>query len=247
MVTETGRTAYALVTGGSRGLGKAIAVALAARGYNLLITYQHQSPQAASTLSELLKMGVKAEGLQFDVRSQEATQECLGGWLKAHKEEKIEVLVNNAGIRQDQLLAWQTPESWHSVLDTTLDGFLHVTQLVLLRMLTHHYGRIVNVASMSGLEGVPGQTNYAAAKGGLIAATRALAMEVARKHITVNAVAPGFIESDMTLELPVSQISKQIPMHRFGRPEEVAAAVCFLASPEASYITGQTLAISGGI
>lgn len=247
MMSTTETAAYALVTGGSRGLGRAIALALAARGYNLLITYQHPSDQANSTLEALRGLGVDAQGLLFDVRNQTGIQECLGGWLTDHKEAAVEVLVNNAGIRQDQLFAWQTPESWHAVLDTTLDGFLHVTQLVLLRMLTHHYGRIVNVASLSGLQGVPGQTNYAAAKGGLLAATRALAMEVARKNITVNAVAPGFIESDMTAGLPVEQLSQQIPMRRFGRPEEVAAAVCFLASPEASYITGQTLAISGGI
>ena len=177
----------------------------------------------------------------------EAVASAIGSWQQAHPDAYIEVLVNNAGIRRDNLMIWLEESEWDTVLRTNLDSFYHVTRAVLQPMVLKKYGRIVNVASLSGLKGLPGQVNYSAAKGGLIAATKALAQEVARKNITVNAVAPGFITSDMTDGLDEKALSKDIPAARFGRPEEVAAVVGFLASKEASYVTGECISINGGL
>ena len=157
------------------------------------------------------------------------------------------MLVNNAGIRRDNLLIWLEPEEWNKVLRTNLDSWYYITRQCLQPMLLHKYGRIVNVTSLSGLKGLPGQTNYSAAKGGLIAATKALAQEVARKKVTVNAVAPGFIKTDMVEGLDEATLKQNIPAARFGKPEEVAAVVGFLASPEASYITGEVISVNGGL
>jgi 3-oxoacyl-[acyl-carrier protein] reductase len=171
----------------------------------------------------------------------------LGGWIDTNKEKHIEVLVNNAGIRQDALMIWLSEEQWKNVLGSSLDGFYYVTKLVINGMLTKRYGRIVNIVSLSGIKGMPGQTNYSAAKAGVIGATKALAQEVARRGVTVNAVAPGFIKTDMTQDLKEEDLKGLIPMQRFGLPEEVADSVVFLASQKASYITGTVLSINGGL
>ena len=234
----------ALVTGGSRGIGRAICEELHKRGYYVLINYVSNDAAAAECLQAI---GGEGELLKFDVGNAEAVKSALEGWQKAHPEEYIEVLVNNAGIRKDNLLIWQEPEEWHKVIDTNLNSWYYVTRAVLQPMLLHKFGRIVNVASLSGIKGLPGQTNYSAAKGGLIAATKALAQEVARKKVTVNAVAPGFIKTDMVEGLDEAALKKDIPAARFGEPEEVAAVVGFLASPEASYVTGEVISINGGL
>ena len=234
----------ALVTGGSRGIGRAVCLSLARMGYHVLINYVSNEASARETLEAI---GGQGELLRFDVGDPEAVRTAIEGWQAAHPDDYIEVLVNNAGIRRDNLMVWMEAEDWSRVLGTDLDSFFHVTRAVLQPMVLHKYGRIINVASLSGLKGLPGQVNYSAAKGGLIAATKALAQEVARKKVTVNAVAPGFIDTDMTDGLDVAALKKDIPAARFGRPEEVAAVVGFLASPEASYITGECISVNGGL
>lgn len=238
---------YAIVTGGSRGIGRAVSLRLAKAGYNILITFKSNEEEANKTLAMIRETGVKAESLRFDVGSREEVEKTLGGWMETNKENAVEILVNNAGIRQDALLMWMTDEQWRNVIGSSLDGFYHVTRQVINAMLTRRYGRIVNVVSLSGIKGMPGQTNYSAAKAGVIGATKALAQEVARRNVTVNAVAPGFIRTDMTQDLNEKDLKALIPMQRFGEPEEVAHAVAFLASPEASYITGTVLSINGGL
>lgn len=238
---------FALVTGGSRGIGRATAVRLASMGYNILINYVSNSAKAEETLKLVREAGQDGELLQFDVSNREQTHDALRKWQDAHKEEYIEVVVNNAGIRRDNLMALMPYEDWSRVLQITLDGFYNVTQPLLAAMQFHKYGRIINMASLSGLKGLPGQTNYSAAKGGIIAATKALAQETARRGITVNAVAPGFIQTDMVEGLDETELKKQIPARRFGKPEEVAALIGFLASPDAAYITGNVISINGGL
>lgn len=238
---------YALVTGGSRGIGRAICVKLARMGYSVIINYVSNEAKALETLELVRAEGGDGELLRFDVADGAAVREALEGWQAAHAGEYIEVLVNNAGIRKDNLMIWMEPDDWHKVLSTNLDGFYNVTRCVLKDMLVKKYGRIINVASLSGLKGLPGQANYSAAKGGLIAATKALAQEVGRKGVTVNAVAPGFVRTDMVEGLDEAELKRNIPMNRFGSPEEVAALVGFLASAEASYITGECISVNGGL
>jgi 3-oxoacyl-[acyl-carrier protein] reductase len=238
---------FALVTGGSRGIGRAIAVKLAEQGYHILINYKSNVEEASKTKSLVEEKGVTAELLQFDVSKKEEVDQALGKWIDASKENNIEVLVNNAGVRQDALMIWLSEEQWKNVLGASLDGFYYVTKLVINGMLTKRYGRIVNVVSLSGIKGMPGQTNYSAAKAGVIGATKALAQEVARRGVTVNAVAPGFIKTDMTKDLNEAELKAIVPMQRFGEPEEVADCVCFLASAKASYITGEVININGGL
>ena len=238
---------YALVTGGSRGLGRAICQRLAAQGWPVLINYQSNTAAAEETLRTITEAGGVAELLPFDVSDPDAIERALETWNASHPDDYIAVLVNNAGIRRDNLLIFMQNEEWHRVLDTTLNGFFYVTRRLLKEMLTHRWGRIVNMASLSGLKGMPGQTNYSAAKAALIGATKALAQEVAPRKVTVNAVAPGFIESDMTKDLDQATLKKLVPTGRFGRPEEVAALVAFLVSDDAAYITGETVSINGGL
>lgn len=238
---------HALVTGGSRGIGRAVCIKLARMGYQVIINYVSHSEEAQKTLELVREAGQDGELLPFDVSRHEEVCAAIDEWKSRHPNEYVEVLVNNAGIRSDSVLAFMPDKDWHRVVDTTLAGFYNVTQALLPPMLTHKYGRIVNMASVSGLKGQPGQTNYSAAKGGLIAATKALALEVARKQVTVNAVAPGFIETDMTADLDGTALKNIIPLQRFGRPEEVAELVGFLASPQAGYITGEVVSINGGL
>lgn len=235
---------YALITGGSRGIGRAIAQRLSQEGYCVLINYATNEAEAQKTL-ELC--GGQGELLPFDVSDSVQTRTALTDWQSRHDGEYISVVVNNAGIRRDNVMALMPEDDWHRVVDITLSGFFNVTQPLLPAMQLHKFGRIINMASVSGLKGLPGQTNYSAAKGGVIAATKALAQEVARRGITVNAVAPGFIKTDMTEGLDETAVKKQIPLQRFGTPEEVAHAVAFLASPQAGYITGNVISINGGL
>ena len=238
---------YALVTGGSRGIGRAICLRLAKDGYCVLINYVSNEAKARETQTAILADGGNAELLPFDVSDRAAVTAAIKGWQEAHTEEYIDVLVNNAGIRSDSLLIWMEPRDWNRVLETTLGGFYNVTGAVLQPMLLNKHGRIICIASLSGLKGMPGQTNYSAAKGGLIAATKALAQEVGRKGVTVNAIAPGFIRTDMVDGLDEPTLKKTIPVQRFGEPEEVAALTAFLASDDSAYITGECISINGGL
>ncbi|MCM1177101.1 MAG: 3-oxoacyl-ACP reductase FabG [Clostridium sp.] len=238
---------YALVTGGSRGIGRAVCVKLAQMGYKVVVNYVSNDAEAEKTLDLVREAGSDGELLKFDVSDTEATVAAIEGWQAAHEGEYIEVLVNNAGIRRDNLMLWMEPEDWYKVLGTSLNAFYNVTRPLLKPMLVKKFGRIINMASLSGLKGLPGQCNYSAAKGGLIASTKALAQEVGRKGVTVNAVAPGFVKTDMVEGLDEAELKKTIPMNRFGEPEEIAALVGFLASKEAGYITGECISINGGL
>ncbi|CAN5772210.1 3-oxoacyl-ACP reductase FabG [soil metagenome] len=237
----------ALVTGGSRGIGKAVCIRLAAMGYYVIINYRSNEAEAIKTLESIRKQTGEGELLQFDVADKIAIQSVLGQWIETNKDKTIEVLVNNAGIKDDGLMMWMKDEQWDSVLQTSLDGFFYVTRTLLNAMLLKRYGRIINIVSLSGLKGMAGQVDYSAAKAGVIGATKALAQEVGKRNITVNAVAPGFIKTDMTEGLPEDELKKMIPVNRFGTPEEVAHAVAFLASPEAGYITGNVINVNGGL
>lgn len=237
----------ALVTGGSRGIGRAICFKMSEMGYYVLVNYNENESAANETLSQIKQNGGNGELLQFNVSRKEHILEILGNWIEANADKYIEILVNNAGIKEDGLMMWMKDEQWDSVIKTSLDGFFYVTRLVLNGMLIRKYGRIVNIVSLSGQKGLPGQTNYSAAKAGVIGATKALAQEVGRRGITVNAVAPGFIKTDMTQGLDEKELKALIPVKRFGLPEEVAHAVGFLASPEAAYITAEVLSINGGL
>ncbi|WP_297977958.1 3-oxoacyl-ACP reductase FabG [uncultured Capnocytophaga sp.] len=238
----------AIITGGSRGIGKAICLKLASEtNYHLLINYQSNKEAAQQTLQEVEALGATAELLPFDVTDKEQTQEVLTLWQEAHKEYLVEVIVNNAGITRDGLFMWMSYEDWDKVLRTTLDGFYNVTHFFIQKMLRNRYGRIINIASVSGVKGTSGQANYSAAKGALVATTKALAQEVAKRNVTVNAVAPGFIQTDMTASLNEEELTKMIPLGRFGKAEEVADLVAFLASSRAGYITGEVININGGI
>lgn len=242
------KTKYALVTGGSRGIGKAICIQLAKDlDYNIIINYRGNKEAALDTLSQIKALGGNAELLQFDVANSEQVITVLGAWHEANKNGVIEVIVNNAGITKDNLFMWMKNEDWNSVIDTSLHGFFNVTNYLIQKLLVNRYGRIINMVSVSGLKGTAGQTNYSAAKGAVIGATKALAQEVAKRKITVNAVAPGFIDSDMTSELDEKELKNMIPINRFGKVEEVAHLVSFLASDKASYITGEVININGGI
>ena len=192
-------------------------------------------------------LGAKAELLKFDVSEESAIESALEKWELEHPDDYISVLVNNAGIRKDNLMIFMQNSEWHNVIDTTMNGFFYITRRLLKNMLTHRNGRIINITSLSGIKGMPGQTNYSAAKAALIGATKALAQEVAKRKVTVNAIAPGFIETDMTEDLDVAELKKLIPAGRFGKPDEVAALAEFLVSKEAEYINGQVIQVNGGL
>lgn len=239
---------YALVTGASRGIGQAIAKRLAATGMPVVVNYLNNVNAAQTTVNEITDAGGMAELLPFDASNPQEIDEAIEKWEQAHPDDYISVLVNNAGIRRDNVLFMMPDEDWHMVLDTTLNGFFYITRRVLKHMMPRRRGgRIINIASLSGVKGMPGQANYSAAKAGLIGATKALAQEVAPRQVTVNAIAPGFIETDMTRDLPKDELEQMVPMRRFGKPEEVAALVAFLASDDASYITGEVININGGL
>lgn len=229
-------------------MGRAIAQALAKDGIPVIINYQSNSQAAEETRQSILDRGGKAELMPFDVKNEEAVATAIDQWEENHPEDYIAYLVNNAGIRRDNVMFMMPTQDWHAVIDTSLNGFYYVTKRLLPKMMARkHGGRIVNMASLSGLKGMAGQTNYSAAKAALIGATKALAQEVAPRGVTVNAVAPGFIETDMTKDLPQEQLKALVPMKRFGTPEEVAALVAFLCSDMAGYITGEVVSINGGL
>ncbi len=239
---------FALVTGGSRGIGRAICIQLAKDSeYYILINYYSNKTAAKETLKSVEEAGGHGELMPFNVTDAENVKSALDAWHEANPNAIIEVIVNNAGITQDGMFMWMKAEDWSKVIDTSLNGFFNVTNHLIQKLLVNKYGRIINMVSVSGLKGTPGQTNYSAAKGGVIGATKALAQEVAKRNVTVNAVAPGFISTDMTQNLDEKELKKMIPANRFGTAEEVAHLVSFLASDKSGYITGDVININGGI
>ena len=240
-------TKYALITGGARGIGASISRELASMGYCVLINYKSSQQRAEELKKEIEENGGSAELLPFDVSNVEEVDNAIERWEDSHPTEYISVLVNNAGIRNDTLMVFMNNEQWDDVISANLNGPFYVTRRLLKRMMTKRWGRIVNMSSLSGLKGLPGQVNYSASKAALIGLTKSLAQEVAPRKVTVNAVAPGFIDSDMTAALPKDELVKMVPAGRFGKPEEVAALVAFLVSDSAAYITGQVISINGGL
>lgn len=238
---------YALVTGGSRGIGRSICLQLAAMGYPIVINYHTNEEAARTTRSLIEEKGAAAELLPFDVADGKAADEAITRWQETHPDDSVAILVNNAGLRIDNMMIFMQNTQWHQVIDTTMNGFFYITRRLLKDMLTNRWGRIINISSLSGIKGLPGQTNYSAAKAALIGASKALAQEVAPRKVTVNVVAPGFIATDMTQGLDEKTLKALIPAGRFGQPEEVAEAVGFLASDKAAYITGQVLSVNGGL
>jgi len=238
----------ALITGGSRGIGKAICTQLAKdTDYHILINYNSNEDAAKDTLIAVEDAGNTGEIIPFNVSDAEQVKSQLDTWQDNNPDALIEVIINNAGITRDGLFMWMPQDDWQSVINTSLNGFFNVTNHLIQKMLRNRYGRIINIASVSGVKGTPGQTNYSAAKGAIVAATKALSQEVAKRNITVNAVAPGFIKSDMTADLDEKELKKLIPVNRFGEAQEVADLVSFLVSKKSSYITGEVVNINGGI
>jgi 3-oxoacyl-[acyl-carrier protein] reductase len=237
-------TKAALVTGGSRGIGRAISLRLAQDGYHVIINYRSNEEEAKVTQKMVTDAGFSCELCPFDVTDRKAVTEALDDLLGKHT---VQVLVLCAGIRHDELLIFMSEEQWDSVLDTNLASFYSIVKPTVRHMIPNRSGRIVIISSTSGQFGLPGQVGYSAAKAGLIGATKALARECAKKNVLVNAVAPGFITTDMTDDVKEKELVKTVPMNRFGKPEEVASVVSFLASDNASYITGQVIGVNGGV
>ncbi|MCP4121050.1 MAG: 3-oxoacyl-ACP reductase FabG [Bacteroidetes bacterium] len=238
---------FALITGGSRGIGAEVCTRLARDGYHIIMNF-HSNHEAANKVAEQIREeGKHVFLLPCDVRNMEAFSKALEQWQELYPEGLIDVLVNNAGQRIDKLFVWMDTEDWSSVIETHLGGFFNITKLIFPRMIKQRHGRIINIVSLSGQKGVAGQTNYSAAKAAVIGATKALSQEVGRSKITVNAISPGFIKTDMTDDLNEKELRKMIPLRRFGEASEVAAAVSFLASEEAGYITGAVIPINGGL
>lgn len=235
----------AIITGASRGIGRATAVELSGAGYFVIINYNSNEAAAAETLKQVRDAAGDGEIIRFDVADAVQTKDAISSIVDRHK--NIQVLVNNAGINADGLFLMLGEEEWSSVIDTTLKGFYNVTKPIIREMIKRKKGSIVSVSSVSALMPNRGQTNYAAAKAGLNAASRSLSTEVARFNIRVNVVAPGPIETDMIANAPIAEIKKVIPMARVGKPEEVSRVIRFLCSDDASYITGQVIGINGGM
>ena len=237
---------YALVTGASRGIGKAACIKLAQMGYNVLVNYRSSKEEAEDTLKQVMEAGVEGELLQFDVSNGAAVNAVLTGWIERNADSTIEVLVNNAGYRIDNLFMWINEEEWTKVINTNINGFYYVSKNVIKQMILKRFGRIINIVSASGLYCPKGQTHYAASKAGLIAATKSLAKEVGKRNVTVNAIAPGYIRTQMIKDVNEDMLRKTIPISRFGTPEEVGELIGFLVSEDASYITGEVISIDGG-
>lgn len=238
---------YALVTGGSRGIGKAISIKLAKMGCYVIVNYNSNKTEAENTLNTIKEKSGEGEIMQFDVSDINSTHNALDIWKEKNNDKHISIIVNNAGLSADTLMVWLEKDAWDKVINTSLNGFYNVTQHLLTDLIINKFGRIINIVSLSGVKGLPGQTNYSAAKAGVIGATKALAQELGKKKITVNAVAPGFIKTDMTKDLPEKELKKMIPLNRFGTAAEVANLVGFLASDESGYITGEVININGGL
>ena len=239
-----GNSGIALVTGASKGIGAAIAAGLARDGFDIWINYHSDHEAAEQVKKTVTEIGRQCRLLPFDVSDPEAAQNVLYPLLE---EETPDILVNNAGCTRDMLMIWMNQQDWQDVLSVTLDGFFQITKGVIKGMLRKRNGRIINIVSTSGQSGMPGQVNYSTAKAGLIGATKALAAEVAKRNILVNAVSPGFIETEMTKDVPKDQVLPLIPLQRFGTADEVADVIRFLCSDQASYITGQVIGVNGGI
>jgi len=234
----------ALVTGGSGEIGAAICRALSAQGLHVIVHANTGLERAQALADELSAAGGSAQALAFDLRDAVQVQQGIEALLA---QGPIQVLVNNAGVHRDVLMAGMDAQVWDEVIDTNLNGFFRVTQPLLMPMVRTRWGRIINMSSVAGQVGNRGQVNYAAAKAGLIGATKALALELASRHITVNAVAPGLIDTEMIASAPLDDLVKQIPMQRIGTAQEVADAVAFLVGDKSAYMTGQVLVLSGGL